>query len=81
MDRRLGVSVFVTEGWCQFIVYITHVAGFIAVWYVLGFTAEQYIIAYHPLMKDVLCTIQKAFIVVICLYLSALLFYSYVIWT
>ena len=81
MDQRLGVVVFVTEGWCQFIVYIKHVAGFIAVWYVLGFTAERYIIAYHPLMKDVLCTRQKAIIVVVCLCLFALLFYSYVILT
>lgn len=81
VDRRLGITAFVIEGWCQFVVYVTHVAGFMAVWTVLSFTAERYIITYHPHKKDVWCTRRRATMVVVGLTLFALLFYSYVIWT
>ncbi len=77
----VDVKLFSTEGWCQTIIYVMRVCEFLAVWYVVSFTAERYIMVYYPLRKDSFCTRRKAKIVALCLLLYSLAFYVYPFWT
>ncbi len=78
---RIDVRLFTKEGWCQTIIYIMRVCEFLSVWSVVSFTAERYIIVYHPLQKDSFCTRRKAKIVSLCLFFYSLAFYVYPFWT
>ena len=78
--ERVNVPLYSKEGWCQGVHYLTKVCGFLAMWNVVSFTAERYIIVYHPLRKDTFCTKRKARIVVLCLVIFALSLYSYTVW-
>lgn len=78
--ERVNVTLYATDGWCQSVQYLTNVCGFMAMWCVVSFTAERYIIVYHPLHKDTFCTKKKARIVVLCLVIFALVLYSYTLW-
>ncbi len=78
---RIGFHVFSREGWCQAVLYVTHVCGFLAVWTVVSFTAERYIIVYHSLRKDAFCTRARAKLVVLCLCIYSATFYLYIFWT
>lgn len=77
----IKIPLFHRQVWCQAVVYITHVCTFLSVWFVVSFTTERYIIVWHPLRKDRLCSTKRATIVVACLSTVALLFYSYHTWT
>lgn len=78
---RVGVPLFVTNGWCQCTVYMTYVFSFLSVWNVVSFTTERYIIVYHPLQKDSFCTRRKAKVVVGLLAVTSLLMYTFALWT
>ncbi len=78
---RLGFRLFTTqEICCQTVNYIQKVCEFLAVWFVVSFTAERYIIVYHPLRKDSFCTRRKAKIITLCLLIYSLTFYVYHFW-
>ena len=49
--ERFKVPLFATDGWCEVVEYVNDVCGFLAMWMVLSFTAERYIVTYHPLKK------------------------------
>lgn len=79
--ERFHVPLFATNGWCEVVTYTTQACGFLAMWMVLSFTAERYIVTYHPLKKDKLCNRRKATIVVISLVLFSMVLYSHTFWT
>ena len=79
--KHTGVYVYVQDGWCQTFVYMTYVSSFLSVWYVVAFTCERYIVVFFPLRRQDLCTTKRAKIVVSCLALSAVVLYSFGIWT
>ena len=78
---RVGVPLFRQQGWCQGTVYFTYVFCFLSVWNVVSFTAERYIIVYHPLRKDAFCTRKKAKIVVGVFAFISLVMYTFALWT
>ncbi len=72
---RVQVPIFHTAGWCQMTIYLTHIFCFLSVWMIVSFSAERYIIVYHPLSRDTYCTKTKARIVIGCLFVFALVLY------
>jgi thyrotropin-releasing hormone receptor len=79
--ERVEVSIFTTDGWCPSVIYVTKVCGFVAVWNVVSFTSERYVIVYYPLQKDTLCAKRIAVIVVAVLCVISSLLYVYVFFT
>ena len=69
------------NGWCQTMFYSKYVCSFLSVWTVVSFTVERWIVVFHPLKRHQLCTCKRALIVMICLTLFSLVFYSYSIVT
>ncbi|ESO00960.1 hypothetical protein HELRODRAFT_82642, partial [Helobdella robusta] len=60
LDRILGFSFLVSQCVCPITSFLYRICEFIAAWSVVSFTAERYITVKVPLLKDVLCTRQKA---------------------
>lgn len=79
--ERVDVSLFTRDGWCQAVLYASRVSGFLAAWHVVVFTAERYVIVYHPLRKDEFCTKRRARTVVSVVVAFALLLYTPTTWT
>jgi len=79
--RYLNVHSFVRTGWCRFVIYTTYVYSFLSVWTVVSFTFERYVVVYHPLRKNSLCTRRRARIVVSSLVVLAVVLYSFSLWT
>ena len=77
----LKIPLFHSNGWCQTVVYLNHLCGFLSVWSVVGFTTDRYIIVYHPLRKDRFCTSRRAKYVVLVLIIIGLIMYSFTTWT
>ena len=78
---RINVPIFHSHIWCQLTIYLTHIFNFLSVWFVVSFTAERYIIVYHPLRKDAYCTKRIAKIVICSLTLFALVLYCWTVFT
>lgn len=78
---RIDVPIFHSQIWCQLTIYMTHFFSFLSVWFVVSFTAERYIIVYHPLRKDSYCTRRKAKIVIGSLTVVALVLYCWTVVT
>ena len=79
--ERVGVVLFTREGWCPSVIYMTKICGFVAVWSVVSFTSERYIMVYHSLRKDTLCTHNKAKMVILVMCAIPLVMYIYVFFT
>ena len=78
---KVKIPIFHYNGWCQLVVYLTHLCPFLSVWNVVGFTAERYVIVWHPLRKDRFCTPLKTKISVGVLTVLGLALYSFTAWT
>jgi len=78
---KVDVPLFHRQGWCQIVVYLTHLCPFLSVWNVVGFTAERYVIVWHPLRKDLLCTSCKTKLSVCILCIVGMVLYSFTTWT
>lgn len=75
------MPLFHTNGWCQFVIYITYVCSFLSAWFVVSFTVERYIAICHPLHRPEMCTTRRAKGVVGGLTLFGLLAYAVSLWT
>ena len=79
--ERVDVGLFTRDGWCQAVLYASRVSGFLAAWHVVVFTAERYVIVYHPLRKDEFCTKRRARVVVGIVVVISLVLYTPTTWT
>ena len=77
----LRVYIIHTHGWCQLVVYLSYVTGFLSVWTVVSFTVERCIVVYFPLARLVHCTRQRALMVVGLLGVVGLGLYACALWT
>ena len=50
---NLGWRLSHKPGLCQLVVYVSYVAGFLSVWYVVGFTIERCLAIQFPLQRQV----------------------------
>ncbi len=78
---NVNVNIYHTLGWCQTVVYLTYVFGFLSVWYVVCFTVERYIAVCFPFKRGKMCTTRRAKIVVVAMAMFAMLAYSFALWT
>ncbi|XP_069141744.1 probable G-protein coupled receptor 139 [Argopecten irradians] len=74
-------NIIRTESMCQILVYVTYVASFLSIWYVVGFTAERYIAICHPFRSVILCSRFREKIYVVFLAVIAGVLYNYALWT
>lgn len=77
----LGIRLIHANGWCQFFVYVTYVASFLSVWYVVCFTVERHLTVCFPLMRQRFCQPKRTKAVVVVVTLLGLVVYSFAIWT
>ncbi|XP_018901010.1 uncharacterized protein CNMaR isoform X2 [Bemisia tabaci] len=71
-NEYLGVELFHREGWCQALVYLSSVCGFLSVWLIVAFTVERFIAVQYPLHRPTMCTVARAKTIVTCITLFAL---------
>lgn len=74
----LDFPLFHVNGFCQCIVYLSTVCGFLSVWLIVAFTVERFIAVQYPLHRPHMCTVARAKAIVIYLVVFAALSHSYV---
>ena len=74
------IHVVHNMGWCQILVYIGYVCGFVSVWAVVGFTCERYVAVCHPFHRLTFCTVKRARLYVCSSWVFAFLLYSASLW-
>jgi hypothetical protein len=72
-----GVQVFNKNGWCQVLVYISSVCGFLSSWLIVAFTVERFIAVQYPLHRPHMCTVARAKAIICCLVVFALILHTY----
>ena len=72
-----SADIYNRNGWCQTLVYLTYVTGFLSVWYIVAFTTERFILVCFPSKRHKVCTPQVAQVIVIVLTCFAFAFYSF----
>lgn len=70
-------GVYNTNGWCQALVYLTHVTSFLSVWYVAAFTVERFILVCMPGYRLLVCRARTAKDVVVALACFAMIIYLF----
>lgn len=79
--NTFDINVVSMNGLCQFLIYLTYVASFLSVWYVVCFTVERHLTVCFPLLRQRLCKPRRAKIVVLVLAILGLLIYNFALWT
>ncbi|KAJ8301967.1 hypothetical protein KUTeg_020954 [Tegillarca granosa] len=74
-------NVLTSEASCQALIYITYIASFLSVWFIVGFTLERYVAICHPLHAKMICSSCREKIGVLILTIFSFVFYNYAIWT
>uniref|UniRef100_A0A182JCT0 G-protein coupled receptors family 1 profile domain-containing protein n=1 Tax=Anopheles atroparvus TaxID=41427 RepID=A0A182JCT0_ANOAO len=64
------VPVYTREPYCQLLTYMSGVASFLSVWYVVAFTFERFIVVRYPLKRQSWCTVRRAKTIIACLTLA-----------
>ena len=65
----------------QIIIYLFYACAFLSAWTVTTFTAERWIVVFHPLHRHRICTPRRARYIILGLVLIALVIYSFSTWT
>lgn len=78
LNSTLEIPVFNIEGYCQCIVYVSSVCGFLSVWLIVAFTVERFIAVQYPLRRPHMCTVARAKAIVLYLVCISVLAHSYV---
>ncbi|CAG5132028.1 unnamed protein product [Candidula unifasciata] len=78
-----GLDIYNDYVSCEIFHFLYYVPQYLSTFLVLGFTAERYVAVCHPFFKEKLCTVQRAFIIVLCLTFFSILLSSVqiYIWT
>lgn len=79
--ETVQVQIIHQEVICQSIVYITYVCSFLTVWYVVCITFENFIVTVNLRLAVIVCTVHKARIIVTSLAVTAIVLYTFALWT
>ncbi|XP_061194490.1 mu-type opioid receptor-like [Saccostrea echinata] len=79
--ETVRVQLFHQEVLCQAIIYITYVCSFLTVWYVVCITFENFVVTINLRYAVIVCTVYKARVIVTSLAVTAILLYSFALWT
>ena len=66
---------------CQSFVFLAYVSSFLAIWFVVCITFENYMVTIHTQIAVRICTASKAKTTVSVLSIIAIILYSYALWT
>ncbi|XP_043071415.1 melanin-concentrating hormone receptor 2 isoform X2 [Drosophila grimshawi] len=66
----LNVNIYNENYFCQFFTFISYLASFCSVWFVVAFTVERFIAVMYPLKRQIMCTVRRAKIVLLGLTLA-----------
>lgn len=66
----LNVNIYNLNYFCQFFTFISYLASFCSVWFVVAFTVERFIAVMYPLKRQIMCTVRRAKIVLLGLTLA-----------
>ncbi|XP_002047272.3 trissin receptor [Drosophila virilis] len=66
----LNVNIYNQNYFCQFFTFISYLASFCSVWFVVAFTVERFIAVMYPLKRQIMCTVRRAKIVLLGLTLA-----------
>ncbi|XP_036357137.1 rhodopsin, GQ-coupled-like isoform X2 [Octopus sinensis] len=58
--QKMNIHEYVTQLWCQFIVFGAYIFGFLSVWFTVLFTIERYKVVCYPLKATQICTKRRA---------------------
>jgi hypothetical protein len=72
----LGFRFNHEKGMCQFQVYWSYICTFISIWFIVCITVENYITICHPTRIASMCTVRRALIAALSLFVFALSFYA-----
>lgn len=64
----IEIDIYSTHIYCQFFTYFAGLCSFLSVWFVVAFTVERFIAVVYPLKRQTMCTVRRAKIVLICLF-------------
>ncbi|XP_050393216.1 FMRFamide receptor-like [Patella vulgata] len=78
---RVDVPAFHLHGFCQIIIFVTYICGFLSVWFVVFITAENYIRVSCPGRVSQLCTPEKAKTAILILVIISIFVYHFPLWT
>lgn len=78
LTSTIDVPIFHVNGFCQGIVYLSSVCGFLSVWLIVAFTVERFIAVQYPLHRPHMCTVARAKAIIAYLAGFALVSHSYV---
>ncbi|ESP04969.1 hypothetical protein LOTGIDRAFT_109748 [Lottia gigantea] len=78
---RVDMPVFHLHGFCQIIIFVTYICGFLSVWIVVLITLENYIRISHPARVSQLCSAEKAKYVILVLVTVSIFVYHFPLWT
>lgn len=70
-------DIYNRNGWCQALVYLTHVTSFLSVWYVAAFTVERFVLVCMPGYRPLVCRAKTAKDVVLVLACFAMIVYLF----
>lgn len=62
-----GFDVYNTYIICEIFYFLYYILQYLSTFLVLGFTVERYVAVCHPFLKEKLCTVKRAVMVVVCL--------------
>lgn len=65
----VNVNIYNREYYCQFFTFLTNLASFCSSWFVVAFTVERFIAVMYPLKRQSMCTVRRAKIVLLGLWL------------
>ncbi|XP_031347093.1 neuropeptides capa receptor-like [Photinus pyralis] len=74
--NMVDVNWFNQHGVCQLMVYLTGACSFLSVWLVLAFTVERFIAVRYPLLRQSVCTVSRAKMIISILVVLSILIFS-----
>ncbi|GAB1600213.1 growth hormone secretagogue receptor type 1-like, partial [Argonauta hians] len=79
--QKMNMQEYVTQLWCQVIVFGAYIFGFLSVWFTILFTVERYKVVCYPLKATQICTKRRARLSTLIICIFALFLYMPSFWT
>lgn len=79
--QKMNIHEYVTQLWCQFIVFGAYIFGFLSVWFTVLFTIERYKVVCYPLKATQICTKRRARLSTLIICVFAVFLYMPSFWT
>ncbi|XP_029634259.1 growth hormone secretagogue receptor type 1-like [Octopus sinensis] len=79
--QQMKIQEYVTQLWCQVIVFGAYIFGFLSVWFTVLFTIERYKVICYPLKATQICSKRRARLSTLIICIIAMFLYFSSFWT